>query len=498
MNINGKKLCLVLTFIFIISLVPIFIMSFFTVPQNDDFYYGIKTYHAFKESSDFFSVIRAAYEQVIKTYGDWQGTWSAVFIFALHPGVWGEKYYFITTFVLVFTLIGSTFLFTETVLGRILKMPKYRRIIFTLILLFAQIQLVPTPVQAFYWWNGSMYYTFFYSLALILFSLITLYMTSGSKIAKIFSFVGACLTAAIISGGNYVTALVTILLLGMILVQRIYKKDKRFISILVIIAIFSVGFIISATAPGNDVRGGAGYESIKNAVNAILLSFVYSFHRIYMSTSISFIAVLLLLSPIIIDCAEKSNFEFKHPIIFALVTFLLFTCQFTPPLYGMRSMTDSGSARIVNIIYFGYYWLVAANIYYIGGFVTRKYNLSVSGVIKKLHKPKVFAAAALAFTLFMCIPVCSYDGDTYKGGKLTTSSAVYSLSTGEARDFLNQWNERFDALKDPDRQNIVFKPITCNPKLLFYGDLTGDSDFEWSNLPMRLCYDKQSVVVDWS
>ena len=166
MNINSKKLSTILIIMFVLSLIPILIMSFYSVPQQDDYYYGIKTYHAFNESSSFLSVIKAAGDQVVKSYNDWQGTWSAIFLFALHPGIWGEEYYFLSTFILIFTMIGATFMFTETVLGRILKMPRQRRIIFTIIILFGQIQFVPAPVQSFYWWNGSVYYTFFYSLSL--------------------------------------------------------------------------------------------------------------------------------------------------------------------------------------------------------------------------------------------------------------------------------------------------------------------------------------------
>ena len=35
-------------------------------------------------------------------------------------------------------------------------------------LLLLSIQLVPSPKDAFYWWNGAVYYTFTYGIMLLL------------------------------------------------------------------------------------------------------------------------------------------------------------------------------------------------------------------------------------------------------------------------------------------------------------------------------------------
>lgn len=483
--------------VFAASLIPVFAVAFYAVPQVDDFYYSIKTHYAVSEASGFFAVLGSAAEQVVKTYNDWQGTWAAVFLFSLQPGIYGEKYYCISTFILVLTLIGATFCFTETILGHVLKIGKNQRRIFTFIILFAQIQLVPSPLQSFYWWNGACYYTFFYSLSLILFSLVAFYMTCNSKKQRLFSFICTLPIAAVISGGNYVTALVTLELLFVLFIQCLHKKDKRAAALLAIIAVFAAGFAISITAPGNAIRE-ARYLAGQSAFEAIGKSFLYAFWQVYRSTDIAFIACMLLISPLLLVSAQGSDFKFKHPIIFALVTFCLFTSQFTPPLYGMGDMNDAGSARIVNIIYFSYYWLVAANVYYIGGYIIRKHNVSVQSAMLKHSRPNISKKAYLLLAVFALIMTFTFDGEIYNGWKLTTPNAVQSLILEEPQNFFGQWKERFDMLNDASSADLVFKPISYTPKLLYYGDLTDDSEYEWSNLPIKLYYGKTSVITDWS
>lgn len=238
----------------------------------------------------------------------------AFFLFSLQPGIYGENFYFISAFILVLTLIGATFCFTEAILGRVLKLEKYQRRIFTFIILFAQIQLVPSPLQAFYWWNGACYYTFFYSLSLILFSLVAFYMTCNSKKARLFSIIGAVLIAAVISGGNYVTALVSLELLFVFLIQCIHKKDKRAWALLAIIAVFATGFAISVTEPGNSIRE-ARYPSGQSVPEAIGKSFLFAFWQIYRSSDITFMACMLVLLPLLLAGAQDSDYEFKHPTV---------------------------------------------------------------------------------------------------------------------------------------------------------------------------------------
>lgn len=88
---NTKKMAYLAVIFFILTLIPIIVVFFYSYPRQDDFYYGIKTVHAVRETGSVIETLKAAGAQVAETYQDWQGSFSAVFLFALHPGIWGEQ-----------------------------------------------------------------------------------------------------------------------------------------------------------------------------------------------------------------------------------------------------------------------------------------------------------------------------------------------------------------------------------------------------------------------
>lgn len=65
--------------------------------------------------------------------------------------------------------IGATLLLAGVILKKYMGVSTPVYLIISLAALFCCIQFAPDPCQAFYWWNGSVYYTAFYALAEILF-----------------------------------------------------------------------------------------------------------------------------------------------------------------------------------------------------------------------------------------------------------------------------------------------------------------------------------------
>lgn len=50
--------------------------------------------------------------EVKESYLGWQGSYAAIALFAIQPAVFGEQYYFLTTFILISIFIFSTFYFS--------------------------------------------------------------------------------------------------------------------------------------------------------------------------------------------------------------------------------------------------------------------------------------------------------------------------------------------------------------------------------------------------
>ncbi|MDR0220815.1 MAG: hypothetical protein LBI54_05355 [Lachnospiraceae bacterium] len=168
---NEKRLTVVFSALFVLSLLPIFVIAFYSRPGVDDFKYGADTRIAYMTTHNIATVLAAAIETVIETYYAWQGTFSSVFLFSLQPGAFNEAFYPLTTFIMLSMLIGSTVFLLQTVIVGILGLDRKYVVLTGVPILFFCIQCLPLARHAFFWYNGSVHYTFFYSLMLFLLGL---------------------------------------------------------------------------------------------------------------------------------------------------------------------------------------------------------------------------------------------------------------------------------------------------------------------------------------
>ena len=257
-----------------------------------------------------------------------------------------------------------------------------------------------------------------------------------------------------------------------------------------------ISFGISLAAPGNAVRK-AEQPNAPNAPMAILESFYFSLRYISRFSTITVLFVLSLLCPFIYRIASKLKFSFKYPFAFLFFSFCFFTAQFTPPVWGYST---PGSGRIFNIYFFSYFWFVLSNIFYFCGYISKKKKFNIDAVFAHLKKPRTLACASVLLVIMLAIPLTLdlNDWDTWDRKKFTSVNAVYSLVTGDAQQYDREYKERLAVYHDDSVQQVEFQPFTKTPPLLFYGDMTQDADFQWSNKPLREYYDKEYVIVIWN
>lgn len=86
-----------------VLLTPMVIIGFYDHPSYDDFGYAALTVKAYREHS---SIIAAALKQIKFSYYAWQGTYSAIFLFSLHPAIFGEAFYCLTAPILLISLMA--------------------------------------------------------------------------------------------------------------------------------------------------------------------------------------------------------------------------------------------------------------------------------------------------------------------------------------------------------------------------------------------------------
>lgn len=145
----------------------------------------------------------AAWAKTVESYLNWQGTFSAIFLMALQPAVFSEKLYFLTTFIMLAAVVAGCFAFCRAFFSGVLGLDKHLGGIAAALLCLLYTQLLPSPVQGLYWFNGSVYYVLFHGLLLLALALGIGLVKKGG----LWRMALLCLLAVLIGGGNYVTAL---------------------------------------------------------------------------------------------------------------------------------------------------------------------------------------------------------------------------------------------------------------------------------------------------
>ena len=153
-------------------LVPMLAIAQYDAPINDDYSYGQDTARAWNASHDVSAVLHAAVRTVRTVYADWQGSYSAVFLMSLEPGIFGIRSYSWTFAVMAGFLLLGLFCIVRTVCGRMLGLPVSMQLLLFALLSILCTQFLPDPLQGLYWFNGSCYYCLCFSFALIFLSLL--------------------------------------------------------------------------------------------------------------------------------------------------------------------------------------------------------------------------------------------------------------------------------------------------------------------------------------
>ena len=211
---SKKILCTVLLAVLLLSLVPLLALSFYSYPAVDDFSYGLYTHHAWVETGSLIRVLKYAVGEVKDTYQNWQGTYAAVGLFSLHPGIFGEQWYFLTAFFILGALIAGSAALCRVLVYDLLGGDRYDWGIVTSMLLLLSIQCMPSLSQGIYWFNGGSFYLFFHAAMLLyLASMLRLCLGRVHPLR-----IGWCaLLGVALGGGNYASALLSLELSALLL-----------------------------------------------------------------------------------------------------------------------------------------------------------------------------------------------------------------------------------------------------------------------------------------
>ncbi|MEG2677077.1 MAG: hypothetical protein RR933_03070, partial [Oscillospiraceae bacterium] len=118
-KINSKWISIFSLFVLGISLIPLFLIAKFNMPQADDYMYGVYNYSLYQSGAGFFEILECTISTLKSFYMNWTGLYAALFVWLLNPTVFGLN--FITPYLMIGGLIVSTYLFLHVIFIDILK-----------------------------------------------------------------------------------------------------------------------------------------------------------------------------------------------------------------------------------------------------------------------------------------------------------------------------------------------------------------------------------------
>ena len=448
----------------------------YAVPCADDFNYGTQVHRSFVETGSVAAALSAAFKTVAGFYTGWQGTFSACFMMAVQPAVFGEQLYFLTPVIMLSSLLAGLFCFCCVVLPEVFGVKKHIAALCAACVGILCTQLVPSPVQGFFWYNGAVYYTFFYGLFLMSIALAVLVVKKGGLVRTAL----LCALAAFIGGGNYVTALSSAMLAVGFIVLLALMKNAGFKRLILPTLCLLAAFAVSILAPGNAVRQAAAGESM-GAVKAVAESFKTGMSYSFSWLSVPLLGSVVFLIPALWQEAKSSKFAFRFPLAVSLLSYCFLSAMFCPSIYALG---NEGDKRLVNIIFFAYVLLWVLNVFYWLGWIARKKQL----------QPGVGRISLVKTVVLLGVMGIGYGAGLFLGNSYTSLMAVGLLRSGDAQLYYDSAMERTEILKDETVTDAVLKDYPVKPYLLFFDDVTTDPN-DWRNTAAAEYYGKNSVVL---
>jgi len=468
-------LVLALALLLSASLIPVFSISRYARAAADDYCYGLFTHQALRTGG---SLLAAIGHTLKGYYLGWQGSFSAMALMTLTPCIFSEHLYWITTVVMLASLICGTLKLAHTLVRRVLKASWIETLLVALPILILSIQLVPAPLEAFFWWNGAVYYTFTYGISLLYVErLVSLFLQPEGRFPWRVVLPGV-LWAIVVGGSNYVSALLCAMLGCCFLLFALYKRRCRAGALVLLLAEL-IPFFASVLAPGNQVRQ-AQVTSMSPA-RAILLAIRQAWNDLLAWPNWLTLILCLAWVPLLLRLARASGLSFRLPGVFVVFTFLFFAAQNSPHFYAVST---AGPGRLRDIVYFSHFWVILLDEWYCLGWLQR-------AVLPKLSQPdklkKPLTAAAAGALLLLTV-----GWGWFYAPQTLAAECVRELSDGSAAAFAQEMDQRLAVFQDPDLTDPVFTPLRSQPRLLTQGDLNPDPG-NWVNVAQANYWGKNSV-----
>lgn len=485
LQLPEKAVALLVVAAVALMLVPMLVVARYNVPCADDYHYGASTYHTWQATHSLAAVLRAAGEKVAERYVNWQGTYSAMFLMALQPAVFGNGFYALVPFLTLGMLAAGTCFFCLSLFTKLLGASRWQALVLALVWLGIDTQLLPSAVQGFYWYNGAIFYTFFFGVQLFYFGLLARYVAArhAARRRSAAFLTGLCALGLFLGGGNLVTAFGTLLVLVCVLCLLAIMKSRQWRALLLPLAFLLAGFLVSVCAPGNSVRQQSESGEPLPAPLAVLRAVQEAAVQFWKPRTVLVVLALVFLAPVLWNAAAAARIRFRWPLFFLVLTFGLYAAQFCPTWYALK---QAGPDRLLDIIFYSAFFWMAVNLFYFLGWLQRRL-WAENGAVPQGRYTIGFVAVTAALLAVSCFAMRDMLN-------FTSIQALNALRTGQAQQYHSEFCARVEVLEDAAVADAVLQPYSVHPRILYFDDATPDAA-NWRNEAMADYYGKHSVIV---
>ncbi|EFB75673.1 DUF6056 family protein [Subdoligranulum variabile] len=476
----------------VILLLPAAVLAFYARPSADDYVYAARTHAVVQQyGASWPRLLAAAWETTVYFFQNWQGLYVSGFVLALQPAIFGNRWYGLTFLCVLVPLFLCLYGCAKLIVHRLEPAQKRLPLALAVLLLFAFVEGMPSPVEGLYWFNGAMNYLPYFSVAVLNTGLaITLLEPERLSFDRRVLFAAAgVVIGLVIGGGHQVVGELNLLVLLFLTALCLRCRNLWLCPAL---AASVAGLVFNVTAPGTRVRTEGFAQA--GLLEAFVKSFVLAAMEWIRWLDVPLLCLLVLLALPMHRLAKSTCVPdrlFRHPWAGPAGAFVLMWAMIFLPSYTMGGI---GAGRLLNVVWMTFILGLAVSEFLLFGWIERVRMISLAPAeyfLQKYHHvlPRV---SVVLLACMACI-----GSHTVKEGQdnhfATSLEAAYELASGEAAAFADALDEREAILKDPSLKNAEITPLgegEC-PWLLYYTDVSVGPDL-WGLTPY---YDKESVVI---
>lgn len=482
--------------LFILSLLPLLYCAVYDYATGDDLGYSAAVHQLMLQGASLADILQSIWGQVVKSWYTFQGTWSSIVLFQLQPGLWGERAYSITPYIALLCLVGGTgYLLWELLVRRLhFKTGLYRAIL--AILMMLMVQYMPKIRGGMFWYTSVAHYVIPYGAALLCITWAMRWLDTG----WMRYYLPMLLFMAYLGGAGYPPIVLAAVLFVLIMLGAVRgmigqaageARIHRALLLLLPLGLELAGFVVSAVAPGNKVRGGEdfgfGLGRAVGTIGAALLRGVTDGIGYVISGRLTLVG-LLLIAVLAYEAYDVMNARVnaRYPMAAVVLAYLVSAAVRAPEIYAGVEV----SGGVPDVDYFVTMLCLAIAICYVmvwgkNRMADRQQALATDMAMwnQRVRTP------VMLLSLLFCVVFARH----LIGGTVDYTCMTY-ITSGGLSDFAEQMEERLAILEDDSMQDVVLPQMNEYQGPIMHMPLSEDPN-AFTNTVTAEYYGKRSVTV---